>query len=446
MMWRFIVILTCKIVNKLSKLTGHAGSVIGGRIARKLDKNILKKIKLPKYVIGITGSSGKSSSTELMYNILTKNNYKVVYNKEGSNTINGIASLILNNSSLFGKLKADILLMELDEQFMKYIFEYISPTHLMVTNITRDQPPRNAHPENIYNAIKNAIPNGTNLIINVDDPFVNRLRINHKGAIITYGIDKNDYSRKSNINNLDAAYCPICHSKLEYNYYQYGHIGSYNCPKYHFNRGNPDYFATDIDVDNKRIKINDHDVNLPSNFLYTVYFVTGCYALSKSIGLSDEDILKVINDENIKTKRLEIYDFDNRKWQMLVSKNENNLSYKQSLDYIMHQKDKDKTIILGFDNSSRRYKENDISWIWDINFEELNDKSINKIILIGRFAYDMYARMEYAKINKNKLIVVEDLKDLSDVIKNNTKGKIYSMVCFDKEIELKRIIKEENND
>ena len=193
-MWRFIVILTCKVINKLSKLTGHAGSVIGGRIARKLDKNILKKIKLPKYVVGITGSSGKSSSTELMYNILTKNNYKVVYNKEGSNTINGIASLILNNSSLFGKLKADILLMELDEQFMKYIFEYIRPTHLMVTNITRDQPPRNAHPENIYNAIKNAIPNGTNLIINVDDPFVNRLRINHKGAIITYGIDKNDYS------------------------------------------------------------------------------------------------------------------------------------------------------------------------------------------------------------------------------------------------------------
>ena len=56
----------------------HEGSVIGGRIANKLDKKILKKIKLPKYVIGITGSSGKSSSTELMYNILTKNNYKVV--------------------------------------------------------------------------------------------------------------------------------------------------------------------------------------------------------------------------------------------------------------------------------------------------------------------------------------------------------------------------------
>ena len=224
-MWRFIVILACKLANKLSKLTGHEGSVIGGNVARKLDKKILKKIRLPKYVIGITGSSGKSSSTELTYNILTKNGYKVVYNKEGSNTINGITSLILNNSSLFGKLKADVLLMELDEQFMKYIFEYITPTHLMITNITRDQPPRNSHPEKIYNAIKNAIPAGTHLILNVDDPFVNRIRINHKGEVTTYGMAENDYSRKSNINNLDAAYCPICHSKLEYDFYHYGHIG-----------------------------------------------------------------------------------------------------------------------------------------------------------------------------------------------------------------------------
>src|SRR5574344_2142745 len=252
-MWRFIVILTCKFVNFASKITGHEGSVIGGYWATKLDKNILKKIRLPKYVIGITGSSGKSSSTELTYNILTENNYKVVYNKEGSNTINGITALVLNNSSLFGHLKADVLLMELDEQFMKKVFEYIKPTHLMVTNITRDQPPRNAHPDKIFYAIKNAIPEKTHLIINTDDPFVNRLRINHKGQITTYGMDKNDYSFKSCLNNIDAAYCPICHSKLEYNFYHYGHIGSYNCPKYDFNRGIPDYEAKNIDIKNQHI-------------------------------------------------------------------------------------------------------------------------------------------------------------------------------------------------
>lgn len=442
-MWKLITILACKITNRLSKLTGHGGSSIGGKVALKLNKNILKKIKLPKYVIGITGSSGKSSSTELMYNILTRNNMKVIYNKEGSNTIAGITSLILNKCSLSGKLKVDVLLMELDEQFLKYIFPHVKPTHLMITNITRDQPPRNSHPYKIFNAIKNAIPDKTHIIINVDDPFVNRMRINHKGGVTTYGIDKNDYSYRINLNNLDAAYCPICNEKLEYDFYHYGHIGSYHCPKYHFNRGNPEFEAKDVDIDNQSITINEHKIHLPSNFLYTAYFVTGCYALSKIIGLNDEDILKVLNDESITTKRLEIYDFHNRKWQLLVSKNENNLSYKQSLDYIRHQSG-DKTIVLGFDNSSRRYKENDLSWIWDIDFEILNDSSIKNIVLIGKYCYDMLVRMEYAKIDKKKLLLVENMSDLAETIKTKTEGKIYSMNCFDKEIEIKRIIKEES--
>ena len=441
-MWKMIVILACKFINKASKLLGHEGSVIGGHYALKLDKNILKKIELPKYVVGITGSSGKSSSTELMFNILTKNNYSVCYNKEGSNTINGITSMILNNCNMFGKVKKDVLLMELDEQFMKYIFEHITPTHLMITNITRDQPPRNSHPEKIFNAIKGAIPEGTTLILNVDDPFVNRLRINHKGIKVSYGVSKNDYSIPSELHNLDACYCPICNSKLEYEFYHYGHIGSYQCPKYHFYRGVPQYEAKNVDVVNQLITINDKEVHLPSNFLYTVYFVTGCYALSKSLGLSDEEILNVLNDENIKTKRLNVYKFNKRNWQMLASKNENNLSYKQSLDYIVHEEG-NKTIILGFDSSSRRYKENDVSWIWDIDFEILKHDSVKNIILIGKFCYDLDLRMKYANIDSDKIILVPDLKDLSKIIKKKTKGNIYSMVCFDKEIQLKNIIKEE---
>ena len=74
------------------------------------------------------------------------------------------------------------------------------------------------------------------------------------------------------------------------------------------------------------------------------------------------------------------------------------------------------------------------------------NKMIKNIILIGRFCNDMLLRMKYAGINENKLLLVEDLSNLADTIKTKTKGNIYSMVCFDKEIELKKIIKEENND
>lgn len=436
-------IIACKIVNKLSRLFKYEGSVIGGAVALKIYKNCLKDVKYPKTIIGITGSSGKGSTTELTAKVLSSNGKKVVYNKNGSNVLNAVVSLVLSNTKLNGSFNGDILLMELDERYMKDSLEYFNLTHLIITNITRDQPPRNAHPDFIKKVLSESISQNTHLILNADDPIVYSLSLNHKGKVTTYGMDKNNYSKKTLLNNIDAAYCPICGTKLKYSFYHYGHLGKYECPTGDFKRPEPDYLAHNINVDKYFIYINKNKVHLPSNFLYSVYFTTATYALASELGIKTEDILKVINDEAFKPKRLNVFDFDNRKWQMLASKNENNLSYKQSLDFIIHEKGK-KTVILGFDNSSRRYTENDVSWIWDIDFEELNDESIDKILLIGRFKYDMLVRMEYTGIPKNKIILIKDLeKDLFNTLRTKTKGNIYSCVCFDKEIELKALLKKE---
>lgn len=444
-MMKILSIFMCKITTKIAKLFKREGSVIGGYVALKVSPSVLSKIKMPKYVIGITGSSGKGSTTELVARILNESGYKVVYNKNGSNVTSAIASLILNNSTWNGKLNGDILLMELDERHSGNSLKFFDLTHLVITNITRDQPPRNVHPEFIQRVIGNIIKDKTHLIINVDDPLVNALATNHKGKLTTYGIDKNNYSTKSSLNNLDGSYCPICNTKLKYSYYNYGHIGSYSCPKCKWGRENPDYVAHNINVVKGTIFINKQKCTLPSNFLYSVYFVTASYAVASVLGIDSENILKVINDESFKPKRLNIYNFDNRMWQMLASKNENNLSYKQSLDFIVNEPGK-KSVILGFDNSSRRYSENDISWIWDIDFEDLAHKSIDKIVLVGRFKYDMLTRMEYAGINKSKILLIEDLdNDLLPTLREKTKGNIYSCVCFDKEIELKALLKKDGD-
>lgn len=440
---KLLSIFLCKVATRLAKFMRRDGSVIGGFVALKISPNVLSKIKLPKYVIGVTGSSGKGSTTELVARILSENGFKVIYNKNGSNVTSAIASLILNNSTWNGKLKGDVLLMELDERHSGNSLKFFDLSHLVITNITRDQPPRNAHPEFIQRVIKNIIKDSTHIIINVDDPLVNALSIDHKGKLSTYGIDKNNYSTKSSLNNLDGSYCPKCNTKLKYAYYNYGHIGSYSCPKCKWGRSKPDYLAHNINVVKGTIFLNKQRCNLPSNFLYSVYFVTASYALASELGLSSDSILNVINDESFKPKRLNIYNFDNRLWQMLASKNENNLSYKQSLDFIINEPGK-KTVILGFDNSSRRYSENDISWIWDIDFEDLTHKSIDKIVLVGRFKYDMLTRMEYAGIDRSKILLIENLADdLLPVLRSKTKGNIYSCVCFDKEIELKSILKKD---
>lgn len=167
----FFVILVCKLLHFIGKLIGK-GSSLPGKYALKLDRNILKKIKMPEYIIAVTGSNGKTSTVEMIAHILQEGGKTVAYNKEGSNQIEGVTTFILCNSTMGGKVKSDILLIESDERFAQYTFKYFKPTHYVITNLYRDQLTRNGHPEWVYDCLKNSIHDGTQLILNADDPLV----------------------------------------------------------------------------------------------------------------------------------------------------------------------------------------------------------------------------------------------------------------------------------
>lgn len=441
-----LLIIYNKLIYRICRLFKRDGSVFPGSLVKKHDKNILKKIKYPKYVIGITGSSGKGSTTTEIAYILEKNNYKVVWNKNGSNLINAAITLILNNTNpITKKINADILLMELDESYIKEIFDKNTLTHLLITNITRDQPSRNGHPELILNKIINSIGDDTHIIINADDPFLNRIKYEHHGLITTYGIAKTKYDTTKPINNsVDAAYCPICHTKLKYDYYHTGHIGKYKCTNCDFAREKVNFEADDVNLEKQFFTINDSIYHINKNVFFAVYYTLAAYTLCKTIGLTDESIKKYLNEEIMPSKRMKTYNIDGRTIEMLESKNENNLSYYESLHYIKNIKDK-KTIILGFDNVSRRYKLNDISWLYDIDFELLNDNNIDKIFIIGRFRYDVLTRLKYANIPEEKLIVIDKINNIIKKVKNESIGNIYTMVCFDMTEILRKKIMEESH-
>ena len=442
-----LLIIYNKIIYRICRLFKRDGSVFPGSLVKKHDKNILKKIKYPKYVIGITGSSGKGSTTSLVAYILEKNGYKVVWNKNGSNLINAAITLILNNTNaVTKKMNCDILLMELDESYIKEIFDKNVLTHLLVTNITRDQPARNGHPEIILNKIINSIGDNTHVIINADDPFLNRIKYTHHGLITTYGVAKTKYDSLEPINeSVDAQYCPLCHSKLKYDFYHTGHIGKYKCTNCDFGREKVNFEAADVNLKKQFFTINDSIYHINKDVFFAVYYTLAAYTLLKTIGINDDKIRKYLNDEPMVSKRLKEYKVDNRFVEMLESKNENNLSYYESLHYIKNVKDK-KTVILGFDNVSRRYKFNDLSWLWDVEFELLNEKNIDKIFVIGRFRYDVVTRLELANIANDKIILVDDLNNLLDLVKEKSVGDIYTMVCFDMTANILKLIKDDENE
>ncbi|MBQ3020925.1 MAG: DUF1727 domain-containing protein [Bacilli bacterium] len=441
-----LLIIYNRLITLICKIFKRNGSVFPGSLVNKHDKNILRKIKYPKYVIGITGSSGKGSTTSLVAYVLEKSGYKVVWNKSGSNLINAATTLILNNTNpITKKVNADILLMELDESYISQIFDKNTITHLLITNITRDQPARNGHPEIILNKIINSIGDNTHVIINVDDPFLNRIKYTHHGLVTTYGVNKTKYDSVEPINNsIDASYCPICGKKLKYNYYHTGHIGKYKCLNCDFDRNKANFEAKDVDLKKQFITINDSIYHINKDVFFAVYYTLAAYSLLKTIGINDNILKKYLNEEPLQSKRMKEYYIDNRKVNMIESKNENNLSYYESLHYIREQHTK-KTVILGFDNVSRRYNLNDLSWLYDVNFEMLNDKYIDKIFIIGRFRYDVLTRLNYANIDKDKLVLIDNIDTLIERVKKESVGNIYTMVCFDMTEIIKKMILEDNN-
>lgn len=440
----FLILLN-KMASLVCKIFRKNGSVFPGSLVVPFDKNILKKVKYPKYVIGITGSSGKGSTTSLVAHILKKSGLKVVWNKSGSNLVNAAVTLILNNTGILThKLKCDVLLMELDESYINHIFDKGTITHMLLTNITRDQPARNGHPEIILEKIKNSIGDDVHLIINSDDPFINRFKYNHNGIITTYGIGKNDYSLEEKLRDSDdAQYCPLCHTKLDYEYYHYGHLGKYKCKNCEFERGNVDFEARDVNLKRSFITINDSIIHLNKNIFFAVYYTLAAYALCKTIGVKEETLKDALNVDIMESKRMKSLNIDGREILMLESKNENALSYEQSLTYIKEQ-DGLKTVILGFDNVSRRYKENDLSWLYDVDFSALNDKSVNRIFIIGRFRFDVRCRLFYDGIDSDKIIMIDDLDNLVNIIKEESLGNIYTMVCFDMTAIIRKKVSEYN--
>lgn len=442
-----LMVFINKLVTKICKLFGKNGSVYPGYIIYDVlrQKKILEKVKYPKYVIAVTGSSGKGSTTELINHILTNNGYDVCYNKNGSNGVLAATTLILNNCNAKGEFQHEILLLECDERHLKLIFGKNKMTHLIITNMTRDQPARHGNSDVVFADVLKGIGKDTKLIINADDPLVNRLKFTHDNEVIRYGMNKTKDSYIGSSSDLvDYAYCPKCNRKLVYDFYHYGHIGNYHCPNCDFSRGKVEYDATDVDLVKQTIKINENKVSLDKNVLYAVYYTTAAYALCNTIGVSEKDILKVLNNNKHESKRGKISSFDGRNLNSLESKNENNLSYYQSIKYITDQKGK-KTIIIGFNNVSRRHPHNDVSWLWDIKFELLNSKNIDKIFCIGRFRYDVAARLSFAGIDSERLILVDELEKLPDMVRKNSIGDIYTMCCIELTGILKRMLEEDDH-
>ncbi len=404
-----------------------------GKIALRMYPDILSKIKMPEYIIAVTGSNGKTSTVEMINEVLQNADLTVAYNSEGSNQIDGVTTLVLSNCSLFGKFKKDVLLLESDERYAQYSFKYFAPTHYVITNLYRDQMTRNGNPEFVLQEIKKSIRSESTLIINSDDPIIASLE-NGENKVCHFGINNNEYTKiKNTFPYDDGYYCPKCKSELVYSHYQFGHVGNYKCLKCDFKRPNPEYYISYVNLDEGLLIINDDNViKLAFKSIYNAYNILAAYAVTNLIGIDSSVICKTLNDYLIRNGRVKQFRLGNNKGTLLISKHENSVSYNQNIEYIINQ-NKDCTVFIMVDAISRKYFTSETSWLWDINFDALNSECVKKIIITGIYADDVACRLSYAGVDFSKVYMDKNINATIKYVKKNMEDYIYVLTCFSDE-------------
>ena len=438
-----VQLMICKLAGIILKMLGR-GSNFPGVLALKLNKNIINYFKMPEIVVAVTGSAGKGSTSSIIADTLRKDGKKVVHNKFGSNMLPGILSLLITNSDLSFNIKGDALVVEVDERYTKVIFDIVKPKYVVITNICRDQPPRHGHFDLVYEKILEALTDDMHLILNADDPYLQKFSKDTNNKITYYGINKNKYSYKNNkFNNINICYCPKCNGKLKYNYYHIEALGDYACEKCSFKRPNTNFLATKIDLDNNYMIINNKEkMNIQFNVLYYAYNILASFTTCSLIGIDEKSITKYISEMENNKKLNDSYKYKDRQVFVMNNKNENSTTFNESVLFASNHKEK-RTIVVGWKEISRRYEHNDMSWLYDIEFELLNDKYTDKVICVGRDRYDIATRMKYTGFKKSQIKIYENLNEAEDMIKNKSNGSIFAIVNFDYVNPFNELMKEE---
>ena len=121
-------------------------------------------------VLFITGTNGKSTTTNLVHHILKSNGRNVIANLEGANLIYGIATALSKAATLTGRIKADYIVFETDERFLPLILKQLPAKNILITNLQKDQVQRNGDPDFVYRKLFDAIGGDVRLFLNNEEP------------------------------------------------------------------------------------------------------------------------------------------------------------------------------------------------------------------------------------------------------------------------------------
>lgn len=188
------------IINTFKLGTGQTWS---GHIGLKVCPNFFELIqpKLPKHLIVVSGTNGKTTTSKLITHILEKQGLKVLHNYTGANLLNGVASSLMVQSTWTGALPYDAAVLEVDEMTLPNLLKHISPNVLVLLNLSRDQLDRHWEIDVVLDKWINSVsslPVETKLILDKDQKDFAKITASFKGSVLYF-----DDTRQASFNDTN---------------------------------------------------------------------------------------------------------------------------------------------------------------------------------------------------------------------------------------------------
>ena len=433
-----MAVAAAKAALKACHLTGRPGSSLPGRAALKIDPHIIAPLaaQVRRGIIVTCGTNGKTTTNNLLCSALEAQGFCVVSNRLGANMMEGVAAALATAANPLGHLNADYACLEIDEASSAHVLHYLQPDYMILTNLFRDQLDRYGEIDLTMKALEKAIrlaPDMT-LVINGDDPLTAFLSKNSGNRIVSFGVSErvgenaqervpekrsseNDSQAESSENDSltgssgevrEGRFCENCGAPLQYDFYHFSQLGIYRCPSCGFQRPSINYDAygvrlsPELSFDIKESGAAPVRISAPLTGFYNVYNILAVYSVLREMNLPVDTLEKVLHDFKPQFGRGEVFHVGEQAHQkVLLNLAKNPAGFNQNISAMLQDRSPKDLIIVINDNAQDG---RDVSWLWDVDFDRLADRSIT---VSGLRALDMQLRLKYVEIASDVAPTVE---------------------------------------
>ena len=396
---------------RVLKLGG--GSAAPGHFALKIEPDLVSKLarQIPENVI-ITGTNGKTTTAKLLALFAKDQNIKVLQNSTGSNMERGIASKLVEECSLFGRIKeVDLGVWESDEASFNKLAIKLRPKIIIFLNAARDQLDRYGEFDTLVSEWRETLQKldfKPLVLVNADDASTLSLASYH--ASQTFGADKKIVqSEKESMGKINKDFEAIQISDKGLN-----------------------GFAFTI-----KTRKNSFMATFPISGLYHVYSFMAAFAAGTNLNLNPLKMLESVKRYQPAFGRVEQLKIGGK--DVVISLIKNPSGATAVFETVKSQlKTNDRILLALNDNLADG---TDVSWIWDAGFEELRVKSEEcRVFCTGARAEDLALRLKYAGFDEKQLTVESNIASALDSALKGLDGKLFIMPTYTALLEFQKIL------